>query len=176
MDGVISDFNKGFIELHGAVDPYKDPANWGKYSVSGLICGEDYDTAYRDLEYDFWLNLPLTDIAHELVELLSSRFGRDNICILTKPTKNLGCQKGKVDWLRKHFPDFIEDNRHLVGPGKRFCANPHSLMIDDAEYNVDQFVLPPRHGKAVLVPAVWNRLYWVKDKMQYIKDKLNELD
>ncbi len=168
MDGVLADFVAGFCATHGIENPYNDPANHGNPSVT-KISGLPPHIAYGPMEHDWWANLPPLPWAFELVSLLEERFG-DSICILSKPTWNVGCMGGKFEWICKHFSQFKE--RFLFGAAKFFAAGPGKVLLDDHEDNCKKF--REAGGEAILFPGLWNRLYSVDDHITYVRKELEK--
>src|ERR1700722_20238013 len=138
MDGVIVDFNRGAYEAHGRADPYLTAGAWGKCSyeeVWDMTPGEFWrplDTPY------FWRDLHPTREVHEIVERLTSRFGVENIAILSDPAMSKYCIPGKREWINTHFPQF--HNRIIFAPPgvKQFFAHNGALLVDDRDSNVEE--------------------------------------
>lgn len=151
LDGVLASFNQGALDWYGESDPYEDPANHGNYDVITQIVPKFWD----GITEEFWEKLPLTPEAHDIVALVTSSFGIDNVCALTSPAHTPYCMEGKMKWILKHFPQFRR--RYFFGPPKHFAAHEDALLIDDSDENVRSF---QRHGgNAVLVPRPWNAAY-----------------
>jgi len=150
-DGVIADFVGGACRLHQRADPYEGDKNREDGNME-KIWGMDHDDFIKDMDYDFWFNLEVLPHATKLVAVLESAFGRENICLLTKPTKTRGACDGKRAWIEKNFPQYAD--RYLLGPDKTFCSHSNSLLVDDYIKNCRSFV--QQGGRAYLVPAAWN--------------------
>lgn len=103
-----------------------------------------------------WSAIPESYEFRWLLEYCENAVGRENICILTSPTKDGDCHSGKYEWIMAHFPEWMH-RQYLIGPRKYFCAHPDALLIDDSDHNVEQF--RRWGGQAILVPRPWNRLH-----------------
>lgn len=123
-------------------------SSWDIQPIFGLSASELWDPMGRK----FWANLPPYPWAREIVQLLEDHFGTERICILTSPIRTDGCVDGKMDWIRKHFPQFRR--RFLVGPAKEFCAGPRHVLVDDHSVNIENFA--NAGGHTFLFPAPWN--------------------
>jgi hypothetical protein len=165
LDGVVADFHSAVAELHGKKLPYEDGLVGDEAWCLPELWGMSDAEFYNPLGYDFWRNMPETDEAESIVGLLSYHFGRHNICFLTSPVLTEGCIEGKRDWGREHYPDIpmlvsITAKESKIPP-KQFCADPDTLLIDDASANVDMF--EKGRGIAYLLPRPWNRKHHVED-------------
>lgn len=152
VDGVLANFVQGACDLHGVENPYLRKDSAGHYDIVKLLGMPDKEF-WEPLGQDFWADLPKMEHADTIVELLELTYGRDNICILTKPCKTVGCADGKRIWLRKHYPQF----HYLIGSSKSWCAHQGSILFDDFAKNISRF--RQANGRAYLVPAPWNHLY-----------------
>ena len=150
-DGVLADFVGAACRLHQRADPYDKGENIGHGNIQ-KIWGMTTEEFTKDMDYDFWVGLEKTTYATKLVAILESAFGRDNICILTKPTDTRGACDGKRAWILKHFPNYSD--RWLIGTTKTFNSHSNSVLVDDYIKNCRKFVA--EGGRAYLVPAKWN--------------------
>lgn len=154
LDGVLADFVRGACALHRVPDPFLKEENLGSYMIQEMI--DIYGSRFYDpMGKAFWANLPLTKYAKRIVTILEDYYGSDNICILTSPVRTDGCIDGKMDWIRRHFPQY--GRRFLIGPVKDFCASPDSILFDDYAENTANF--RAAGGNAFLVPASNNYKY-----------------
>jgi 5'(3')-deoxyribonucleotidase len=157
MDGVIADFMRGACALHGVPYPYDNLHYKGDSRSIEQIYGISKARFFGNMKRDFWLALEPTREAKDIVGLLEDKFGIQNLSILSSPiSTNTGeCVQGKVDWLKKHFPQF--NRRFLFGPVKEMAACCGTLLIDDHEPNIDRFAA--NGGHVFLVPRPWNRAF-----------------
>lgn len=88
------------------------------------------------------------------MKIVERRFGPRNIVVCTSVPLDSEAASGKLKWIQREIPEY--SRRYLLGPAKEFCAP--GLMIDDSDFNVDNFELAG--GKAVLVPRPWNSLHF----------------
>jgi 5'(3')-deoxyribonucleotidase len=156
MDGVLVDFLGGACQLHGKTydgHPH-DPAGqteqkpWNIEPLFEMTAPELWNPMGRD----FWFDLEPLPWCHEVVATLTAKFGEDNICLLTSPIRTDGCIDGKMDWIRKHLPQFRR--QFLVGPAKQFAASPRHCLVDDHTKNVEAF--KDAGGHTFLFPAPYN--------------------
>ena len=154
MDGVLVDCEKGLCKVHNRKSPFPDKKNLGQYDMAPLW-GMSGEEMFRPCEHDFWANLDFMLDAHKILSLVENRFGQENICILSSPTRNLGCMSGKLAWLQKNLPQY--SRRFLFGSQKQFCAHSKTVLIDDRDSNVDSFIA--HGGRAFLVARPWNRAH-----------------
>lgn len=152
MDGVLVNFNDGACRLHGVENPYRYPANHGKYGIEDLI-GISRTRFYAPMGFEFWASLDPMPECFEIVKMVEDTFGHENVCILTKPILTYGCHDGKKEWLRQHLPRYFD--QCLVGKPKQFCSStvPESWLIDDSEDNIKAF---KKFGNVIGVPRPWN--------------------
>lgn len=124
LDGVLVDFNKGFMELCGSRIPMREY--------------EDEEFAWELIKKtpDFWKQLlPMPGAISFWESLVPYR-----PCILTSPsthdTKRAILQKREwVDkWLGKHVPVFFRRSKN-----KCELASPDALLIDDWEPNIQSW-------------------------------------
>lgn len=166
MDGVLVDFVKGALDLHGLQDPWTKEENLGEWDICSLVGMKPKDF-WAPLGKEFWTKLDWTPQGEEILDYLERLFGPGSICLLTSPPLTSGSAQGKINWISEEAP--LYRRRFLVGPAKEFCAGPDSILVDDSEANVAKF--KKAGGKAVLVPARWNRLYCF-DPLQEVMDRL----
>ena len=153
LDGVLIDFVGGACEHHNKPWPYKE-GEQGSWELEPLL-GMSARELWEPLGYEFWLGLKPFPHMEEFVEILERRFGVEHISLLTSPVKTPGCVEGKMDWIRKHLPQYRR--RFLIGPAKEFCASRHNVLIDDNEDNERKFL--EAGGQSLLVPGPWNRRF-----------------
>lgn len=167
MDGVLVDFNKGILEQLGIDNPYTNPKNRGVFDLCDIL-NIPYDTIFKDTEHDFWANLEWTPEGREILETLLDKFGLENCCILSSPTRNLGCMSGKLEWINRHIPEF--SRRYLFGTQKHFVAHTNSVLIDDKRSNCVSF--RKEGGTAIMIRRDWNTV----DKYDTLKTFHSELE
>lgn len=150
LDGVLVDFVRGMCESHGRENPF-DSGHTDYYLEKAWGMPESEFWAPSDCS-EWWAELPKTEEADDIVDLVERYFGMENVCILTSPTLSPLSLAGKVEWIKKHYPEY--SRKFLIGPQKHFCANPYNVLIDDHEINIQKF--RDHHGIGILVPRPWN--------------------
>ncbi len=162
MDGVISDFVFGFFMAHQCDSVYRgNPKSLGIFDIEKImgITLEEFWAPIKRMGPNFWVNLPKTPEADEIVDVVCREFGPENVCILTNPSQGVGAEDGKREWIKKYYPQFSK--RIIFGEAKEFLAGPDKLLIDDRDRNIDDFVR--FGGEGILIPRLWNRRYQVSD-------------
>ena len=152
LDGVVRDWCKGIIKLYELDIEIKDIIRWD--FVTDFVTKRDglsVSQFWEGQDQKFWENLELTPEANEIMDLLKRT--KKDIILLTSPTmNNAGWSQ---TWIRKHYPDLFYKQKYMLGPCKYICADGTSLLIDDAEKNVDPFI--ENGGNAFLFPSPWNK-------------------
>lgn len=118
MDGVLTDFIKGYYELTG-----RD------------ITGEFHDSnefwdPINDAGYDFWINLEWQKDGKKLWNYIS----KYNPEILSAPSRQDESRIAKHDWVKRELP-----GTHLIlrtPKNKVEFATPDSVLIDDRDSNI----------------------------------------
>ena len=147
LDGLIVDFVAGAFALHGKSIPAPD-VRWDFDRQLG-IPPEDF---WAPMGRDFWANLPWTAEGPELLARVEALVGKERVVLLTSPCDTPGGVEGKVEWVRRHLPEYRR--RFFVGPPKSLAAGPTKVLLDDYDRNVELF--DAEGGHAVLVPRPWN--------------------
>ncbi len=111
---------------------------------------------WRSFSEYFWATLPRSDEFDFLLEESIKLVGKDNICILSSPTRDPACAAGKLSWIQNHCPHWLH-RQYLLGPEKFRCAKPGALLIDDNDDNIEKFC--SKGGMAMIIPRPWNRLH-----------------
>ena len=121
MDGVLTDFIKGYKELTG-ID----------------ISGEFHDSPnfwkpIDDAGVEFWENLKWTKDGKKLWNYIK----KYNPEILSSPSKEIESRVGKKKWVNRELPDV-----HLIlrmPEYKKQYASPEAILIDDRKPNIDDW-------------------------------------
>lgn len=131
MDGVLTDFNKGYEELTGIVldkDEHRsDSKFWEPIEKAG---------------YDYWINLKWLPDGHTLWDFISPY----NPTILSAPSRQVESRVGKVDWVNRELPGtplILRSAKH-----KKDFAAPDAILIDDRADNVKGWI--ESGGKGIL--------------------------
>lgn len=175
LDGVVADFVTGCMEVHNMPYPFtriKGDVGWNFYRNIWDMSDEVF---WEPLDYDFWFNLKVLPYGNALVHYCAELIGINNICFVSSPAKKAGCLEGKRDWVHKHFPDVpmllsVSAKSSFSTPPKEFCANEHTMLIDDHTPNVTRF--KSMGGKGLIYPQPWNDHFSLMGNYQYIEDKI----
>jgi hypothetical protein len=146
MDGVLVDFVKGAKDFYNLDIEVKE---WNFIKHLPMTT----DEFWQPLGREFWANLEWMPDGREILDLVEYYFAPVDICLLSTPSFEPGCLAGKVDWINRHMPTY--KHRYLLGPAKNFCANKDSILIDDHEANIQEFIQVSGYG--LLCPRPWNQ-------------------
>ena len=152
VDGVSNTFHKHVFDYLGV--PYSDDSH---YPVE---CGWDIvDAANRLAGYErftpatFGTRSPARygpasrSRPSSRLSLPGPRFrwARENIHFLTEPTLSPDCLAGKLEWIQRHAPKWMQ-RQFLIGPSKHLCAKPG--VVADRRRRQECHRLPGawRHG------------------------------
>lgn len=158
IHGVLACFTRPAWKIHGCglepPDWYADPRLWpkpGQWDMHPWM-GISEETFWSRLRHEgFWSGLPWTPDGQAIYGMLHLRFP-GQLCALSSPRQEPAAFAGTVLWVKKHLPLLHE--RYLLGPDKGQVAGPGTLLIDDADRNVDRF--REMGGSAILLPRAWN--------------------
>ena len=155
MDGVLVDFVGGACRVHGKANPYAC-GNFNGWTIldSPEFRGMSAADFWRPMGREFWAGLAWTDDGREILSIVESAFGKENICLLSSPCHTPGCMDGKLDWIKENISSY--KSRFMFGNRKEFAASDRRILIDDADHNVRAFGMAG--GRTVLVPRPWNDL------------------
>ena len=170
LDGVIVDWVGGLCKHFNKENPYSSNA---QKKQDGRI--ENYFQLDRNSfwepcrSYEFWANLNPTPWMEEIINFALDYFDKRHICILTSCGKQddtgEAC-KGKVQWIKKHLPQFSD--RFLIGHPKWLTACDKTFLIDDSDHQLDPFF--QYGGNPLCVPQPYNKLWkLVKSDMSKVK-------
>lgn len=154
QDGIVADCVRGMLEVHGITKPLEEvyakyPGEWDLVKILGMPLPQ----FWKPLDMEFWAKLEPMHDAFEIIKHLEERFGRDKLTIWTSPSLNYGCHEGKLRWIERHLPRHYKHNI-VFGSKKELGAAPDTILIDDADHNINKFVARGGHG--CLVPRIWN--------------------
>jgi hypothetical protein len=157
IDGVLNKFHEHALRHLGCTTTGHDP-KWGWDIVRS--CNEQHPTRrftasefWDSITHDVWSTAPLSDECPLILQFAEDLVGRGNVCLLTSPTRDPQSLAGKLVWIQRFMPTWLH-RKYLVGPCKWFCARPDTLLIDDADHNVEEF--REAGGQGILVPRPWN--------------------
>ena len=150
LDGVLVNFVKGALAVHGKKLPYAE-TQWNFFDQIGVEITE----FWKPMDFHFWATLEWFPGGQELLEGLISRYGYDRICFCTSPCDTICSVEGKIEWIRRNAPAKLRRN-YMITPVKQFAARG-SVLIDDRPQNC--YDVRDNGGKFVMVPQPWN-LRW----------------
>jgi len=176
IDGVLADFNGGVARLFGLTpEELLSRIKPGEWSLEGPlgVTTKEFWKKIGEAGEDFWDNLEPYPWALDLYEV-ALRFG--DVCLLSSPSQDPSSWAGRVRWIQKHFGKKGYFENFLLGNPKGFCASPNSILIDDKNANVRDFV--DAHGHAILFPQIWNDNYHLpeSDRLGYVTRQLEDLE
>jgi FMN phosphatase YigB (HAD superfamily) len=122
MDGVLVDFNDGYFKLTGhELDGVHrtDVHFWDPINRAG---------------YDFWINLKWMSDGEELWSYIE-KYGPK---LLSAPSRQPDSRVAKHDWVNRELPGvrlILRSAKH-----KKDFATPTSILIDDREDNINDWV------------------------------------
>ena len=165
IDGVMADFRRGICEIF-----HREPGpGWTFWESWEGVTTDDID---KKCTLPFWSNLHWTHDGREIEEAVRMKFGSASIYLLTTPMPNSGSWSGKARWVNKHLS--LYNKRLIVTPApKSLLAGPDTLLIDDKDENIAEFVAAG--GQGILVPRPWNELHgWADETLQMVKNSLED--
>lgn len=156
MDGILSNFVNAACQAHNRLYLYDLLINRGKFDMD-KIWGMTPEEFWKPTNnYEFWRSMSIMPDAHQIVDLLAIRGYTVLIC--SSPSQSPHCIRGKVDWLKTHFPKLsyaFMKHKELL--------NQYPL-IDDRDSNID------KHGpNGFLYPRPWNSLHGIENPYKYFK-------
>lgn len=168
IDGVLVSFLGSLHKSLGVPYSYEDyPYERGKWNMLTDIKGfsgvpttfEQCNDCCTDV---FWRNLEWMHDGRDILTTVVKKFTYANeVHLLTTPMPNFGSWTGKAQWVNKHIPVFNE--RLIISTAsKSLLAGPDTLLIDDRDKNVEEFIAAG--GQACLVPRPWNKSHSMADK------------
>lgn len=170
LDDVLNQFTLHALQSVGCpVGPFDyhlfNP-KWGfdiVAAANGLLPDRVFtpESFWGSIGKDVWVSAPISPYAEDLLHACELFVGRENVIILSCPTKDPECMSGKLEWIHANMPAWIH-RQFLIGPCKDACGKYSSLLIDDNSANVHGFICEA--GAGVLVPRPWNNLHYKTDK------------
>ena len=126
MDGVLVDFENRFKRFSGGIAPKDYEDKYGKEKFWDLI---DKETGVR-----FWVGMPWMSDGKQLWDYIKNY----NPTLLSSPSRSNSSRMGKRIWRKRNLP-----STKLVlaqASRKQNYANPDSILIDDRESNINQWI------------------------------------
>lgn len=172
LDEVLADFRGGACRVH-MVDRHEadklavESENWDMASVWG-ITEEEFWKPITEAGAAFWEGLKPLPWAEELMEIVKEK--TEDWFIVTSPSRCETSYLGKLRWLRKQLgsPYF---NRVFITSHKYALAGPETILIDDREKNVAEFIMAG--GDGIIFPSIGNKLRHLRlDPVKYVRAQL----
>ena len=119
---------------------YKEPGNLIWLDIDGVLSNWEghvdslglRQTGIDNFGYDFWSTIPLFPWGKDLYDSLNKVAP---VVLLTSPSNNPECCKGKHEWITRHF----KTRDFLIGGCKWACAKPNAILIDDSIDKIERF-------------------------------------
>jgi 5'(3')-deoxyribonucleotidase len=181
LDGVLANFHKKVFEIFSLKDLSHEINTWDSLYVR-LIFEEygvtvSYEEARKEVwkiiglhSFRFWSNLELLPWAQDLVRLCQTH-APTFIATSTGSPVAEDSAKGKVLWIKKHFPEL----GYFLTDSKTEMSAPGVLLIDDNYDWCKTFREGP--GSSYCFPRPWNCTDWeTRDPLQEIESLLLQRD
>jgi 5'(3')-deoxyribonucleotidase len=123
MDGVVADLHSHYELLFGK-SWLENEKTLGVEHASKLV---------HDMGEDFWTSIPVTEDAFNLWDY----FKYYDVTFLSAPCNFKEAPRGKRKWLDRYFgnvPAIFENKKWIY-------SDPKSLLIDDTEININNFIM-----------------------------------
>ena len=153
MDGVLANFVKKLLICHCRYDLLElneqgeFPRTW---EMDGELGTDDEIWWPVDIAgSDFWSDIDPYPWMDKLLGILESTGIPWYICTTARMTAE--SHAGKIDWIHRHIGNI--DNV-IMTKHKHVIAHENSLLIDDAEHNINAF--ESNGGNGFLFPQCWN--------------------
>jgi len=170
MDGVIADFVRPAISLHGR-DPDEVLANWpaGTFDVAKVLglTTKEFWKPITIAGWRWWVGLPHYSWSDDLLNVVQS-FAGDDWLFASSPSRSCQSASGKIAWLQRRFGSHFR--KYMLGEHKHLFAKSGAVLIDDREQSVIEF--REAGGEAILFPQPWNSLGLVADPVAHIRIEL----
>ena len=125
MDGVLVDFNKRFKRFSDGISPTEYEQKFGKDKFWELVDG---------VGVRFWVGMDWMSDGKQLWNYIKEY----NPTLLSSPSRSNHSRMGKRIWRKRNLP-----STKLIlaqAANKQNYADPDSILIDDRESNVDQWI------------------------------------
>ena len=153
LDGVLADYYGGICRAISLLRPWPYLCRLGDWNFFHGFPFNKTDAEIAPLMgHEFYEGLELLPDAKDLVRMAEETYGKQKVFFLSAPWDTPGCDSGKREWVKKHFPEYAK--RTLIGSCKEACAFSGSMLLDDSEKNCQAFYAAG--GYAQLVPRPWN--------------------
>lgn len=171
LDGVLTNFVQGACDYHGIPNPYEgeDTGVLGNFDLAAAAKMSQNQFWEPLNDHRFWAELePMPDM-EDILHVVESHFRIENIAICTAPSRSPFSASGKMSWVNRYLHSYRR--RLIITPAKHFLAHKGSVLIDDRDRNVENFVAAG--GRAIRAPRLWNIHWkWAHETPLYIDEVL----
>jgi len=168
IDGVLGDCVRSCQELFGK------KFDWANGSSMAKQLGYSEEEFKDNLNQTWlWRDMHLTKEAPRLIELLKSYGLYDRAIIVSSTFLRPHILEGRMYWLQKHFPDFVNQDRVIFIKDKWRLASKTQILIDDYSKNVYNF--RRAGGWAITFPRPWNMANKIIDPVAFTEIMLEVL-
>jgi len=184
LDDTLNKFSAPAMKLVGCpvdVDTYiGEPQFRGDYDllkrVNSYRPGREFTLQefWNSIPRAFWANTPKDPDFDNILNACESLVGRENVIILTAPTKDPDCLAGKLEWIHQYLPSWLH-RQYIVTPRKMYNSAPGRLMVDDSDSNLKAWT--DRGGTRLRVPRPWNAGWELYEKgytWDYMAERFEE--
>lgn len=154
MDGVITDFVGGVCRAFNKPNPYpKETRDYSFWNAWPEISFKDVNAICNQ---EFWHNLEWAHDGREILDAIRKTLGLEKVYFVTYPMLNIESPTGKWLWVRDNLPIYLKHTIITQAP-KSLLAKSDTLLIDDKDENVEEFVKAGGYG--ILINRPWNKGY-----------------
>jgi len=187
MDNVLVDFDKGAVEAHRLdYDEFLRERTDGVWDIRGTLARlqglpepelsmEDFWKPICDIGFKFWQDLEKMPWTDQLLSMMDSWDLENKTFIVTDPS-TIHCDfavEGKVRCCKRTL--LRCPSRLVPIARKSLLAKPDTVLIDDKEENVADFIA--EGGQAILFPHKGNILYREADyPLYHVVSELKKLE
>jgi len=176
MDGVLADFGGGVHKVFNipySLSDYPYTKGLWDWFVEANLTWDQVDSVCTA---KFWADLEWMADGKGIYHAVR-RFTRQtdsSLNLLTTPMKNINSTVGKLTWIQEHLGKNRRKQALITGADKKIFAGPDTLLIDDRDKNIEEFIAAG--GQGLLVPRPWNiDHHWANETLDIVKRKLEKL-
>jgi hypothetical protein len=159
LDGVLNSWQLYQLSQFGvniSYDLWPEEIGWDIVGVYNELTDSEWTPAlfWNSVERSDWANAPTSEIFDFLIASSVKLVGQEKVFILTSPTLDPDCAAGKMEWMQKHLPRWLQ-RQSMIGAPKHIASATNRLLFDDSDDNCDKWAA--QGGDFCLVPRPWNR-------------------
>lgn len=159
MDGILTNFVKGVCQKFDKQNPYYPENKLPGEFFFGQFLGIPDEEIINGMDRNDWTGLEWMDDGRFILDRIEGMFSQENVFLLSNPSGSAESVIGKMEWIKKHLPEYYKSAHYWIGGAKYGCALPGGILFDDFNGNVDRF--RKRSGHAIMIPRPWNRKHAV---------------